>query len=134
MTKLSLKDMVIQEYNPLGDVVIYSPKEDKNEIKIGRARSNDIAIPERGYRDEDIDKIALTMSREHCTVKYDGSNFIIYDKVGNKKSTLGTYVNRNKVSEKGVVLKNKDKLKLGSYKLEVIIEKDEELKLAPVKK
>ena len=127
MPKLSLKDIVIQEHTPLGAVVIYELKGDKSEIKIGRASSNDIAIPEKGYRDKDIgiDKVALTMSREHCTIKYDGSNFTIYDKVGDKESTLGTYVNGEKVPEKGVVLKNKDKLKFGDYELEVMISEAE---------
>jgi len=132
MAKLSLRDIIIQKYNSLNPVVIYEPEGEKSEIKIGRASSNDIAIPKAGYRDEAIDKVVLTMSREHCTVKYDG-NFTVYDKVGKKKSKHGTYVNGVKVPETGVVLKNNDKLMLGSYELEVILS-DEELQLAPADK
>jgi len=58
-----------------------------------------------------------SISRKHCKIDYQDDNFIITD-LG---SSNGTYINKKKVSN--AILKNGDKIKVGNFLFEVILEK-----------
>ena len=117
--KITLIDMIAKgvEY----------PLSDDETIQIGRDLDNDIIIPDRKYRNSldgpaklEFDKIAKTISREHCII-YQNSGKEPY--ITDGMSTRGTTVNGLNLNEDmNANLKNGDILKLGDYELMARIE------------
>lgn len=72
---------------------------------------------------ESSDGVSLhdaSISRKHCKIDFQDDNFIITD-LG---SSNGTYLNKKKISN--AVLKNSDKIKVGGFLFEVILEEEKE--------
>lgn len=114
--KVKLTDKTIEMSTP-GAFVIYELLEDKDRAIIGRGVNCDVRLPRDGYRNETIDKITLTVSKQHCLIYEKGGLIGIMD-----DSTNGTYIDGKKIpSKKGILLKNGAILKLGDYELEVSI-------------
>ena len=112
-------------------------------ITLGRGREVCFAFPSIIYldnltTDSEEYKILLpmskTVSRKHCTIIYDGSNFKIVDGVDGKKSRDGVSVNGKPVLDKeGAQLNSGDKITLGKkYSLTFIVMGDEPEKMKVV--
>lgn len=84
----------------------------KNVLTIGRGNKCDIV-----HNDESVSKI-------HCTIKYEGNEWVLYDGVVNekehKKSTNGLWL----LANMGMELKDKMTMKTGIYKIIVEIKEN----------
>lgn len=137
--KIKLVDTVISGL--AGKRKAYLLPKDNGEVTLGRGREVDITVPNIGYLNsigEDPEKKAIIssasgrISKQHCTITYEGSDFKIYDGVGNEKSRCGTFVNKTPVDGE-TQLTNRDKINLdGKYILEVLVVEDEPANLKVV--
>ena len=79
---------------------------DKEIYSIGASAANDLSIGDDEY-----------ISGEHAYLRYEKGSLFIFDKA----SRNGTFVNDDKVTQTGVVLRPGDRIKLGMCTFEVVM-------------
>ena len=79
---------------------------DKEIYSIGASAANDLSIGDDEY-----------ISREHAYLRYEKGSLFIFDKA----SRNGTFVNDDKVTQTGVVLRAGDRIKVGMSTFEVVM-------------
>jgi pSer/pThr/pTyr-binding forkhead associated (FHA) protein len=79
---------------------------DKEIYSIGASAANDLSIGDDEY-----------ISGEHAYLRYEKGSLFIFDKA----SRNGTFVNDDKVTQTGVVLRAGDRIKVGMSTFEVVM-------------
>jgi len=126
--RVTLKDLVIKATTEPPDNVTYEVTGER--VTVGRGEENGVVIPREDYQDYGNAAFSLllkSVSREHCVLYQRGRRLYVEDTGSNN----GTYVSRKKwfsqdrrISKVEALtrLKNGDKLMLGDYDLEVVLE------------
>lgn len=128
--KATLWDLTIRNYTPNGVLVSYQLSQGTSTI--GRSRQCTISLPKEEYAHDSIRKTACTVSRQHCEIYREDSNFLINDHL-NPGSRNGIYINGTRLGQgERVNLRNGDVLKLGDYELEFRIGEEDPEKIEVV--
>ncbi|MCK5127075.1 MAG: FHA domain-containing protein [candidate division Zixibacteria bacterium] len=81
---------------------------EKKRISVGRTKDNDIVLENRG------------VSRKHAQIEFSGEKALIID----NESLNGVFVNNRRIAEE--VLRDKDVITIGKYKLEFVEDSDQQ--------